>query len=357
MLSAIESARATVRLESYIFKAGGPGDRFREVLGAAAARGVRVCVLLDSFGSSDLPSTYWDGLRAAGGEAGFFNPLALQRIAFRDHRKLLVVDEDRAVVGGFNIAPEYEGDGVQRGWRDLGVELEGPAARCLAASFDVLWDHRAFRHPRGLRLRRSRLKRLLRECGSTEVMAIGPGLGRNAFRTSLFRSLRTAREVRIAAAYFLPGFRLRRALARVVRRGGRVQLLLAGKSDVAIAHAAGHTFYRGLLRAGVEIAEYQPQVLHAKLAIVDGAVFVGSSNLDARSLHINYEVMVRLNDSTLAAEGRAIFAADWARARSITREAWRHSRGWAERWAGAVARFLLTKVDPWLARRQLRRLT
>ena len=159
------------------------------------------------------------------------------------------------------------------------------------------------------------------------------------------------------AAYFVPGFRLRRALARVARRGGRVQLLLAGKSDVALAQAAGRRFYRPLLRAGIEIAEYMPQILHAKLAIVDDTVFAGSSNLDARSLGINYEIMVRLENPDLAAEGGALFAADWARARRITREEWRRSRSWIDRWTGAVAWFLLTKVDPWLARRQLRGLT
>lgn len=357
MLAAIADARTSVRLESYIFKAGGPGDRFRVALVAAAARGVRVRVLLDSFGSGELPSDYWDGLRSTGGEVCFFNPLTLRRIVFRNHRKLLTVDEAHAYVGGFNIGPEYEGDGVERGWRDLGLELDGFPARCLAASFDVMWDYREFRHPRGSRLRRSRLKRLLHESGSADVLATGPGLGRNTFRMSLLRSLRSAREVRIETAYFLPGFRLRRALRRVARRGGRVQLLLAGRTDLAIAQAAGRTFYRGLLRAGVAIAEYQPQILHAKLAIVDAAVFVGSSNLDTRSLGINYEVVVRVGDPELAAEGRAIFAADWARARRVTREEWRRSRGWAERWAGAVARFLLTKVDPWLARRQLRWLT
>jgi cardiolipin synthase len=357
MLAAIDTARVSVRLETYIFKAGGPGERFRAALCRAAARGVTVRVLLDSFGSSDLPSGYWDPLRAAGGEARAFNPLSLRRIVFRNHRKLLVVDERCAVVGGFNIAPEYEGDGVERGWRDLGLALEGPAVQCLAATFDVMWDHCDFRHPRGFRLRLSRLKRLLRDRGSTEVIATSPGMGRNLFRTSLIRSLRTAREVRIAAAYFVPGFRLRRALMRVVRRGGRVQLLLAGKSDVPLAQAAGRTFYRALLRAGVEIAEYAPQILHAKLALVDDTVYVGSSNLDARSLGINYEIMVRLNSPALAAAGRTLFAGDWARARRINREEWRRARRWIDRWTGTVAWFLLTKVDPWLARRQLRRLT
>lgn len=357
MLAALAAARHSVRLESYIFRAGEPGDLFRAALVAAAARGVRVHVLLDGFGSKDLPADYWRELQAAGGMVGIFNPLTLARMAIRNHRKLLVVDEHTAFVGGFNIAPEYVGDGVQSGWRDFGLALTGPVARGLAVSFDIMWVHRDFQHPHGIRLRLSRLKRRLRDCGDTEVLATGPGVGRNRFHTALLHDLRRARDVRIVAAYFLPGFRLRLFLQRAARRGGTVQLILAGRSDVALAQAAGRALYPPLLRAGVSIAEYQPQILHAKLAIVDDAVFVGSSNLDARSLGINYELMVRIVDPVLAAQGRALFAADREHSRIIERKTWAQSRTWAERWREAVANFLLTKIDPWLARRQLSRLT
>jgi cardiolipin synthase len=357
MLAALAAARTSVRLEVYIFKSGGPGDRFRDALVAAALRGIKVRVLLDGFGSHELPPDYWRELEAAGGEAGVFNPLALDRLVIRNHRKLLVVDDKTAFVGGFNIAPEYVGDGVTRGWHDLGLALSGAMIRCLAASFEAMWAYREFRHPRGIRLRQSRLRHRLKDSGSADVMATGPGIGRNAFRLALRRALQTARDVRIVSSYFLPGFRLRRALQRVARRGGRVQLILAGKSDVRLAQAAGRSLYRPLLRAGVEIFEYQPQILHAKLAIVDDAVFVGSANLDARSLGINYELMVRLVDPALAAQGRALFAADRARSLPISLAAWRQSQTWATRWRGIVARFVLTKIDPWLARRQLGRLT
>jgi cardiolipin synthase len=357
MLAALAAARTSVRLEIYIFGPGEPGNRFRDALVAAAGRGVKVRVLLDGFGSRDLPPDYWRALEAAGGEAGVFNPLALDRIVIRNHRKLLVMDEELALVGGFNIAPEYVGDGVTRGWRDFGLTLSGPMARCLAASFDAMWAYREFRHPRGIRLRQSRLRRRLKDSGSADVMATGPGMGRNRFRLALRHALRTARDVRVVSSYFLPGFRLRRALQRVARRGGRVQLILAGKSDVGLAQAAGRAIYGPLLRAGVEIFEYQPQILHAKLALVDDAVFVGSANLDARSLGINYELMVRIVDPALAEQGRALFAADRAHSLPITLAAWRQSQTWATRWRGIVARFVLTKIDPWLARRQLRRLT
>jgi cardiolipin synthase len=111
MLDAIAAARVSVRLECYIFQPGEPGDAFRAALVAAARRRVWVRVLVDGFGSKELPADYWRELTEAGGCVGVFNPLALDRIAIRNHRKLMVVDEALSFVVGFNIAPEYVGDG------------------------------------------------------------------------------------------------------------------------------------------------------------------------------------------------------------------------------------------------------
>ena len=352
MLAAIDKARVSVRLEMYIFAAGVPGDLFRAVLAAAASRRLRVEVLVDGFGSHPLPTDYWQPVRTAGGDVRVFNPLSLNRFVIRDHRKMLLVDDEVAFVGGFNIAPEYLGDGVTRGWYDFGLELHGPVAAALGASFAVLFEHHAFRHPRLGRWRRTPLRQALRNHVREQVLAIGPGLGDNVFHRRLLQDLRRAKNVEIVAAYFVPGFRLRRALRHVLQRGGTVRLLLAGRSDVPLVQWAGRAFFSGLLRAGVVIDEYQPQVLHAKLAIVDDAVFVGSANLDARSLAINYEVMVRLEDRRLAAEGRALLAA--ARQHSVPVKQRQH--GFLLRLRETWARFLLTKVDPWLARRQLKRL-
>jgi len=184
-------------------------------------------------GSRELPPDYWRALEAAGGEAGVFNPLTLDRLVIRNHRKLLVVDDETAFVGGFNVAPEYVGDGVTRGWRDLGVALAGPMVRCLAASFDAMWGLSRISASAAASACASRdWRRRLRDSGSADVMATGPGIGRNAFRLALRRALQTARDVRIVSSYFLPVFACGGRFQRVARRGGRVQLILAGKSDV-----------------------------------------------------------------------------------------------------------------------------
>jgi len=355
MLAAIEAAQRTVRLESYIFAAGEPGASVLRALTQAALRGVKVRVLVDGLGSYDLPDDFWSPLRAAGGEARTFNPIALRRLGIRDHRKLLVCDERVAFVGGFNIAPDYVGDGVARGWRDLGLRVTGGLVAELAGSFDDMFARADFQHKLSARLRRTESKQTVAR-SEAQLLLSGPGRGRNPIQRALLRDLRRARSVRIMVPYFLPVRRFRRAITRVARRGGRVQLILPGKSDVALAQLAGRNLYSRLLRAGVEIYEYEPQVLHAKLVLVDGVVYAGSSNLDRRSLSINYELMLRCAEPRMAGEAREIFRAVQSLCRAVWFEEWRASRTlWTwlrERWAY----FVLTRVDPYIARRQWRAL-
>lgn len=351
MLPALEGARTSVRMEFYIYRADDAGNRFRAALEQAAARGAHVRVLLDAFGAVGLPADYWAELRARGGEVRIFNPFSLRFFALRNHRKLLLVDDQVAFVGGFNIGHEYDGDGVKQGWRDLGMELHTPAAvQQLGAAFDDMFTHCRAGARMMSRVRQSWLPRAARG----PVLLSGPRMGRNPFRTHLLAELATAKHVQIVSGYFLPSLRLRQKLRAVVRRGGTVELLLAGRSDVPVAQVAGRARYGSLLRAGVRIFEYQPQILHAKLAIIDGVVFVGSSNLDTRSFGINYELMVRFDDDALAASGRRMFAADRAHSTEVTLESWHKQQTWIRRLRGLWAGFLLTKVDPWLAHRQLR---
>ncbi|MGD0410492.1 MAG: phospholipase D-like domain-containing protein, partial [Verrucomicrobiota bacterium] len=139
-------------------------------------------------------------------------------------------------------------------------------------------------------------------------------------------------------------------LARLARRGAKVQLILPGKSDVFLSRLAAQSFYRRLLRAGVEIYEYQPQILHAKMFLIDDIVYVGSSNLDSRSLNINYELMLRVPEPRLAAEGREIFSSIQAHSRRVELEHWRRSRNFMDRIQGRVARWVLAHLDPYIAR-------
>lgn len=349
MLEAIDAARRTIRLEMYIYSAESPGDKIRDALVRAAQRGAQVRVLLDALGSFPLSATFWQPLVDAGGKFRWFNPIRFGRIPYRNHRKLLVCDDEVAFVGGFNIAPEYDGDGVTKGWRDLGMRIGGPLAAELGESFDQSFARADFEHLPLFRLRKSTARATV-SAESWRLLLSGPGRGYNFLKKTLATDLGNAQNVRIVCAYFLPTWRLRHELEGVTRRGGRVQLILAGRSDVRLSQLATQKLYRRLFKRGIEIYEYQPQVLHAKLFVIDEQVYVGSSNLDARSLNINYELMVRLTEPVAVAEAREIFREildqservdplGWARRRSI----WTKLK---EEWAY----FLLGRVDPWWAR-------
>jgi cardiolipin synthase len=355
MLAAIDAARQSVCLEAYIYSAGRLGELFRSALLAARLRGARVRVLYDALGSYGLPANFWKPLQAAGGEVRQFNPLALGRLGIRDHRKVLVCDEQTAFVGGFNIAAEYEGDGVTRGWCDVGLKVEGAVARQLASAFDGMFERADFRHKRFARLRRLGSKQTMLS-PNEQLLLSGPGAGRSPIKGALRRDLDGARSVEIMVAYFLPTWRLRRHLIRIVRGGGRVRLILAGKSDIAVSQLAAQSLYRRFLKAGVEIYEYQPQVLHAKLFVIDDVVYAGSANLDQRSLNINYELMVRFESREMARQADGLFEKNLQHCRQITFEQWRKSRTLWTRFKQHWAYLLLARIDPWLALRQWRAL-
>jgi cardiolipin synthase A/B len=360
MWKAIAAARSRVRLETYIWKAGLVADRFLLELHAALGRGVRVELLLDAFGSDGLPADYFQALRAAGARVVWFNPRRVLRLSFRNHRKLLTVDAEVAVIGGLNIADEYDGDGVERGWRDFAVELRGGIVPVLDRSLDRMFRLADFgaqslqyfaRHYRAGR--RRRVERTV--AGSAALLLSGPGTRSHFMQASLRRDLQVCADVLIYAAYLLPPSRMRRAIRAVAHRG-RVRLMTGALSDVPLVRWAAQRLYPFWLRGGVQLFEYQPQIVHAKLIAIDDIVYVGSANLDIRSLRINYELLVRVQSPALAAQVRAAFEQDLQRARPIDAAGWRATRRW---WHGLVslwAYLLLVRLDPYLARQRLKRL-
>jgi cardiolipin synthase len=355
MLAAIDAARKSVCLEIYTYTDSSLGKRFREALIRAQSRGVHVRVLIDAVGSMSLPGSFWEPLRNAGGEVRQFNPIALKRFWIRNHRKLLVCDERVAFVGGFNVAPEYEGDGVKCGWCDVGLKLEGRLVPQLAVSFDEMFARADFRHKHFVRLRKLGAKKIV-ALPTEQILFSGPGRGRSPIKRALRKDLARAKQVQIIVAYFLPTRRIRRDLMRVARRGGRVQLILAGKSDVLLSMLAAQSLYRRFLSGNVEIHEYQPQILHAKLIIVDDIVYIGSANLDPRSLHINYELMIRFENKEIAKRARKIFTNNLAHCKRVTGGEWRKSHTLWRRLKQHWAYFLLSRIDPYMARRQWRAL-
>jgi cardiolipin synthase len=352
MLAAIGVAAHSVRLEMYIFHTGPTADQFRDALVNACKRGLRVRVLVDALGSAYLPESFWETFRGSGGEFRWFNPLSLHHVFIRDHRKMLVCDDELAFIGGFNIATEYRGDGVSSGWRDLGLRVRGPLAQELAAAFDDMFACADFKHRPFTRLRKSPRSKTI-SLSEAKLLLGGPGRN-NPLKGALQKDLTAAREVLIISPYFVPPWKIRRILMRLARNGAKVQLILPGKCDLPVMRMAAQSFYRRFLAAGVEIHEYQPQILHAKLFVIDQIVYAGSANLDRRSMSINYELMARLSDPALVQEGREIFAGILAHCQRIEMATWRRSRTFVDRIKARVAHLFLARLDPFFARWQFR---
>jgi cardiolipin synthase len=347
-LSLIERARETIRVEFYIWRDSEIGQRFLDALVRACQRGVDVRVMVDSLGSVTLQEKFFDSLKAAGGQFRWFNPLRLKRLGFRDHRKCVVCDEQIAIIGGFNIGPEYQGDGVTKGWHDSGMLVPASIAGELALSFDALWSMADYRHHLFTRLRRSAIQRIA-STPDGQLVTTAPGRGPFFMRNALVADLRSTHRADFISAYFLPPRQLRREIVRIVRRGGRVRLILAGKSDVALSQIAAHKLYQPFLRAGVEIYEYQPQILHTKFFRFDNIVYAGSANMDKRSLMINYELLVRVQDDELAQQGLEFFEHTLQNCKRIDRATWRKSRTVWKKMREQWAYWILSRVDPWLS--------
>ncbi len=276
-------------------------------------------------------------------------------MGIRDHRKLLVCDDVVAFVGGYNIAPNYEGNGVQQGWRDVALRVAGSLAAALGATFDRMYEIAAFRRKSFARLRRAEEKRILEAC-DCEVILSGPGLGGSPLVRALRRDLAGASSVQIMVAYFLPTRRLWRALTHAARRGAAVELILPGKSDVALSKLATESLYRRLLRSGARVFEYQPQMLHGKLFIIGDAVYVGSSNLDPRSLRLNYEIMLRLEGRGVATAARAVMEDCRRCCLEVQKESWLRQGSLWTRLKQRFAHFVMARLDPWVAKTQWRSL-
>lgn len=349
MLERIASARVELVLEFYICKPGRVAEHFRRALVLACRRGVRVRLLLDAYGSDEVVDGFWRELEQAGGELRWFNPLKLLRLSFRNHRKLFVAD-DVAIVGGMNLADDYDGDGILGGWRDLGIELHGPLVHDLYASFDRQWVLANFSPESWRHFVRSR-PHTNDPGGRSAVLLVGPGCRSAELRRALHRDLHRARRVDLHAAYFLPSRRLRMALEEAARRGA-VRVLVPAHGDVPVAQLATRHAMRRMSSSGVSFFDYLPQMLHSKLLVIDDIVYIGSANLDVRSRLINFELMLRLPVPGLAAQARAMFERDLTHARPSAPPA---VGPWL-RWREQAAYLLLARIDPYLARRKLRML-
>lgn len=350
LIQAVHRALFEVWLATYIFHDDSAAEQVAQALAAAARRGVRVRVVVDGFGSQRALPKLHQWLTPAGVALVVFRPLErwwnyLQPGQLRRlHHKLCVVDGVRAFVGGINIIDDRNdlnhgfGDAPRL---DFAVELSGPVVAPIAQTTRAIWSRAAFGHDwRGevLALARStepiqnarRLMRQLRILPPDSSLPVELSPVRAAFlvrdnlrqRRTIERSyidaIRSAeRRVDLVTPYFYPGRSFRRALIKAARRGVKIRLLLQGKVDYRLAGLAARVLYDELLAEGIEIHEYVPAFLHAKLAVVDDEwATVGSSNIDPLSLLLNLEANIAVRDLHFTGE----LALEFERAIAVSRQ-------------------------------------
>jgi cardiolipin synthase len=329
MLEAVEGARGSVNLETYIFNDDGVGRRFAEALARKAGEGVVVNLTVDAAGCWHTPDAFFEDLEARGVRVLVYNPIRPWRVRHgrwvlnrRDHRKILVVDGRVGFTGGMNIGDEYDGDaGAPGRWKDTHVRVEGPAVKYLQRAFmGMRW------RKEGDAVAEADYFPPLREDGphAVRVLPTTPLLGRPYVRIVLRRAIHAARRtVHATQSYFLPDARVLWSLRAAARRGVEIGLVVPSVSDVPLALHAGRSTYGRLLRSGVSLHEFQGLILHQKTVIVDGEwSILGSANMDIRSFRINHEISLDVLGRDFAERLEDAFRRDLALSRPVDPVAW-----------------------------------
>jgi cardiolipin synthase len=320
LLAALEAARRSVWVETYIFADDNIGERVVRALADAAARGVEVRVVIDGYGGGEHARALVRELGAHGVHVKIYRPERWWRferkLLRRLHRKIVVVDDTIAFVGGINIIDDYNhppGEKGRLGPRfDFAVAVQGPLVGGVAHAARRLWwalslgdlpAERTVPPPRQIRVPPP-----FADGVATQLLLRDNFRNRRTIERAYLAEIEASRhEVLIACAYFLPGRRVRAALHAAGRRGVRVRLLLQGRVEYALQHYAQRALYANLLAGGIEIHEYLPSYLHAKVAVIDGRwATVGSSNIDPYSLLLAREANVVVYDEAFAAELKAV---------------------------------------------------
>jgi cardiolipin synthase len=349
LLALIASAERSLRILYYIFKDDESGSKVRDAILAACARGVKVTILIDGFGSQDVPDSFFQPLVDSKCRFCRFQPRWGRRFLLRNHQKLALADEGRLLGGGFNISDEYFGTIEEGAWRDIGLKVEGPAVACLADYYDDLFNWARARDGQFRKLRRMLEKHSQKE-GALRWLFGGPTRRLSPWARTIKSDMMGARRLDLVAAYFAPNRAMLRRIAAIAKRDG-ARLVTAAKSDNGATVGAARYTYGRLLRNRTEIFEYQPTKMHTKLIVVEDVVHIGSANFDMRSLYLNLEVMLRIEDAGLAAMMRRFVDGEAAASEAITLEAHRERRTWLNRLVWGLCYFVVATTDYNVTRR------
>lgn len=350
VLDLIGVAERSIRMCFYMYAPDETGKEVLSALVSAAQRGVAVNLIIDSFGSSDIADSFFDPLVAAGGDYHCFSTRKGAGYFIRNHQKILIVDDTHALTGGFNITDQYFGRKGDDSWEDLGVILSGSEVVHLVEYFD-----RLDAVSQGGKVRFRGIRALIREwrpgIGEVQWLLGGPSNRLSPWALAFKRSLENGKRFDIASAYFSPSQGIVRRIARVARRNKGSRLIMAGKTDNGATIPAARLTYRYLLKRKAHIYEFQPRPLHMKLMAIDDVVYIGSANLDIRSMFINMEIMLRVKDAGLAASVRELIDSLATQSEEQTRLLLKQRDSLWSRVKAALAYFLVNSVDYTIGRR------
>lgn len=315
LLAIIRQAQASLKLSFYIYEEDAIGTALRDALVDAASRGVAVTLLLDSFGA-DAGEGFFAPLRAAGGRVRWFSPRWSHRYLIRNHQKIVIADEARAMFGGFNIADSYFAAPGEDGWNDLAIGIEGDAVGGLVDWFARLADWSELDDGTFRSIRRA-VKSWDWSNGAARWLVGGPTRGLSTWARQVGEDLLQAQKLDMLMAYFSPPPHLLRRIGRIAARG-ETRLVMAGRSDNGATIGASRSLYDYLLRKRARIWEFDACRLHTKLIVLDDVVYVGSANFDMRSLYLNLELMLQIRDAALAERMREFVSLHIAGSQPIT---------------------------------------
>jgi cardiolipin synthase len=327
MLAALRAARRSICMETFIYWSGTIGDEFAAELAAAAQRGVKVHVLFDWIGTRRRAPELLKQLRASGVEVELYHELSwlhIGRLNNRTHRKLLIIDGELGFTGGAGIAPQWLGAAQDPAhWRDTHFQVRGPVVAQMQAVFLDNWIKAT-----GIVLHGEAYFPPLETVGEMDAQMFGssPAGGADSLQLMFLLALTAARRsIDITSSYFVPDRMTLDTLVAAARRGVVVRILVPGRyTDVPLARRASRGRWGRLLRAGVALYEYQPTMIHCKVAVIDGHwTTVGSANFDNRSFRLNDEANLNVFSDALADAQLAQFELDLADSRRVSLKAWR----------------------------------
>jgi cardiolipin synthase A/B len=345
VMLALQNAKQHIHLEYYIYEQDKIGSEIIELLIVKAREGIEVRFIYDDFGSPSIKKKVEKKMTEAGIEVFPFSKihfyLLANRINYRNHRKIIVVDGETGFVGGINVSDKYINNKQgQLYWRDTHLRIDGPGVFYLQYLFMADWNFCCS----------NKLKPEIKyfnpgHLGKGNTMLQVAGSGPDSEHPSVLFSLLQAvylakKEVLITTPYFIPGDSIMDALRTAALSGVHVKLLVPGKCDSRLVNAASKANYNELLQAGVEIYVYQKGFVHSKTMVTDGSLsIIGTANMDHRSFELNFEVNAILYDTPFSENLRKVFFKDLEAAVQLDPETW-HKRPFLHQLPEKLARLL-----------------